>query len=96
MTAIVIAQIKIEDPEGYKEYLQGFMPIFESYGGRILAATRDTDVVEGMWAYPRTMVMQFPSLQDARDWLDDPEYRALAAIRHRTARTNMVVLEGAA
>jgi uncharacterized protein (DUF1330 family) len=96
MTAFVIAQIKIEDPEGYKEYLQGFMPIFESYGGRILAAARDTDVVEGMWAYPRTMVMQFPSLKDARDWLDDPEYRALAAIRHRTAQTNMVVVEGAA
>ena len=95
MAAFVIAQIKIEEPEGYKEYLEGFMPIFDSYGGKILATSRDTDVVEGTWPYPRTVVMQFPSIQDARAWLDDPEYQALAAIRQRTARTNMVVVEGA-
>lgn len=95
MAAFVIAQIRIDEPEGYKEYLEGFIPIFESYGGRILATARDTDVVEGAWAYPRTVVMEFPTLGDAYAWLDDPEYQALTPIRQRTARTNMVVVDGA-
>jgi uncharacterized protein (DUF1330 family) len=95
MAAYVIAQIKIDEPEGYKEYLEGFMPIFESYGGRVVATSRDTDVVEGAWVFPRTVIMEFPSMGDARAWLDDPEYQALARIRHRTARTNMVLVEGA-
>jgi len=38
--------------------------------------------------------MRFPSLAHARRWHDDPEYRALAEHRRRSARTNLALVEG--
>ncbi len=95
MTAYVIAQIEVHDPEGYKAYLAGFMPIFERHGGRLLATSaRETAVIEGEWGYPRTVLMEFADLETATRWLNDPDYAALAEIRKRTARTNMALVEG--
>lgn len=95
MSAYVIAQIEVEDPDGYKEYLAGFMPIFERYKGRLLATSQaETDVIEGIWSLPSTVIMEFPTKEDAYSWLADPEYQSLAEIRKRTARANLVVVDG--
>lgn len=95
MAAYVIAQIDVEDPEGYQDYLAGFMPIFSRYGGKLLATSRsETGVIEGSWALPRTVLMEFPDIDHARGWLADPAYQELSRIRKRTARTNLVLVDG--
>lgn len=95
MPAYVIGQLEIHDPEAYQEYLDGFMPSFERHGGELLATSRaETEVLEGTWSLPRTVIMRFPSVQDAKAWHEDPDYVRLADIRHRTAATNLVVIDG--
>ena len=37
MSAYMIAQIEIADPEEYQNYFAGFMSIFQRYGGELLA-----------------------------------------------------------
>lgn len=97
MTAYMIAQIDIHDPEEYQRYLAGFMPIFERHGGRLLATSRNrTEVIEGDWAHPHTVLMAFPSVALAHAWHADPDYRALARHRQDAARTNLVLVEGIA
>ena len=97
MPAYVIGQLEVHDPEAYEEYLAGFMPSFQRHGGELLATSKaDTEVLEGAWALPRTVIMCFPSIEDAKAWHSDPEYAELAKIRHRTASTNLVVLDGIA
>lgn len=93
----MIAQIDVTDPEEYAKYLAGFLPIFERYGGQLLVTSRcETEVLEGVWSYPRTVVMKFPSSEEARAWYADPEYKALAAHRHRSAKANLILVEGLA
>ena len=95
MSAYMVAQIQINDREEYKNYLAGFMPIFERYGGELLATSKaETEIVEGTWAYPRTVIKKFPSLEHARRWHDDPDYQALAEHRRRSADSNLVLVEG--
>jgi len=95
MPAYVIAQLEIADPDGYQAYLAGFMPIFERHGGKLLATSRQDVVVwEGQWASPKSVIMQFPDRAAAEAWHDDPEYIELAKIRHATARTNLVLIDG--
>ena len=95
MSAYMIAQIEITDPEAYQHYLAGFMPVFERHGGQLLASSKNlTEVVEGEWAHPKTVIMKFPSLEAARQWHADPDYQALAAHRHRSAHANLVLVEG--
>ncbi len=38
--------------------------------------------------------MEFPTLDAAKVWKDDPDYIELAKIRHKTATANMVLVEG--
>jgi uncharacterized protein (DUF1330 family) len=95
MSAYMVAQIDVIDPEGYQAYLAGFLPIFERYGGELLATSKsETEVVEGEWAYPRTVIMKFPSLDHAHRWHADPDYQALAEHRRRSARANLILVEG--
>lgn len=95
MSAYMIAQIEVHDPDEYQKYLAGFMPIFERHGGELLAVTSsDTEVIEGEWAYPRTVIMKFPSLEAAHAWHDAPDYQAIAAHRWRSSHANLVLIDG--
>jgi uncharacterized protein (DUF1330 family) len=95
MAAYVIGQLEIFDEERYKSYLAGFMPIFQRYGGELLATTNGaTTVVEGEWGYPRTVIMKFPSRAKAEEWLADPDYRELVEHRHISAKCNLAVIDG--
>ena len=95
MTAYVVAQIQIDDRAEYQFYLDGFLPSFQRHGGELLATSGNTtEVIEGEWAYPSTVILKFPSVRAAHDWHSDPEYLSLAAHRHRAAKTNLVIVEG--
>ena len=94
MSAYVIAQIEVHDPETYKNYLADFMPVFERHGGKILGRSLEAEVVEGEWVYPRPVILRFPTHKDAHRWHDDPDYQAIARFRHRSARTNLVIVDG--
>lgn len=95
MAAYMVAQIEVHDPETYQKYLKGFMEVFERHGGELLATTaKETEVIEGSWALPRTVIMKFPSLEAAHRWHDDPDYQAIAAHRRASAQANLVLIEG--
>jgi len=51
-------------------------------------------VLEGDWQPKRIVVLKFESMQLAREWLNCEEYREPRKMRHRTAKTNMIVVEG--
>ena len=94
MSAYVIAQLEVHDMAGFEKYLAGFMPIFERHGGKLVGLSPKAEVIEGEWAMPRTVIMRFPTAEDARRWHDDPAYQALAEHRHRASRANIVMIDG--
>ena len=95
MPAYFIADITIKEPEKYKEYLAGFMEIFERHGGVLKAvSSAPVEAVEGDWSPSGIVLMEFPTLSDAKAWKDDPDYIALAQIRHASADTKMILVEG--
>jgi uncharacterized protein (DUF1330 family) len=52
------------------------------------------EVLEGDWKPKRIVVLQFDSMERAREWLNCEEYREPRAMRHRTAKTNMILVDG--
>jgi uncharacterized protein (DUF1330 family) len=50
--------------------------------------------LEGDWKPKRVVVTEFPSIEQARHRYDSEEYRALKALRLRTARGSVVLVEG--
>jgi uncharacterized protein (DUF1330 family) len=94
MSAYVIVEIDIVDPTGYEEYKQLASATVEKYGGKYIVRGGAVETLEGDWKPKRIVVLQFGSMQRAKDWLDCEEYREPRKMRHRTARTRMVVVEG--
>ncbi|NIH79018.1 DUF1330 domain-containing protein [Amycolatopsis viridis] len=51
--------------------------------------------VEGTWAAPRLVILEFPDMDRIREWYDSPEYRRARKIREGAARVSMLFVEGA-
>lgn len=93
MTVYLIAQIQIHDPERYSQYGDGFMDIFSSYAGKLLSVDESPNVLEGEWDFTRTVLLEFPSEQEARAWYDSPEYQALVQHRFAASDANITMVK---
>ena len=94
MSAYVIVEIDIHDPAGYEEYKKFAGATVEKYGGKSIVRGGRAEVLEGDWNPKRIVVLQFDSPQHAKDWLNSEEYHEPRKMRHRTAKTNMILVEG--
>ena len=94
MPAYIIVEIEILDPAGYEEYKKLAGATVEKYGGKYIIRGGKTEVLEGDWKPKRIVVLEFESAQRAKEWLNCEEYREPRKMRHRTARTNMILVEG--
>ena len=95
MAAYVIVDIDIHDSETYEEYRRLAPASVASYGGKYLARGGAVDVLEGNWVPNRLVILEFPDVDRAKEWLNSPDYAPIKALRHKSAQSNMVVIEGA-
>jgi len=93
MSAYVILQIEVTNPEKNAKYREIAAPIVEKYGGKYLARGGRMEVVEGQ-SLPRIVVVEFPSMDAFRQFYDAPEYQAAKALRQSATRGTMLVVEG--
>ena len=93
MSAYVIVDIEITDPAGYEEYKKLAGATVEKYGGKYIVRGGKTEVLEGGWNPKRIVILEFKSMQRAKEWLNCEEYREPRKMRHRTAKTKMIVVE---
>ena len=94
MPVYIINNMTIHDRAEYDRYLRAFMGVFRKYQGEILAAVDAPAPIEGEWPYDRTILLRFPSREEALRWSESPEYREIARHRESGTRSNVVMLEG--
>ncbi len=95
MAAYIIADIDVTDPAGFEEYRQLVSPIIAKWGGKYLVRGGPLEKVEGDWAPKRLVVLEFESLERAKEFYRSEDYRPVKEIRHKTAVSNLVIVEGA-
>jgi len=78
----------VTDPAGFEEYRKQVPGTVEKYGGKFLVRGGQVQTLEGDWKPKRIVVTEFEflNIEQARRWYDSEEYRALKALRLRTAR----------
>jgi uncharacterized protein (DUF1330 family) len=94
MPAYLILDIHVVDPEEYAAYRERAPATLEAYGGRYLVRGGEHEVVEGDWDPERVVVVEFPSVERAREWYASPEYRELAEMRQRAAPSQVLLVQG--
>jgi uncharacterized protein (DUF1330 family) len=95
MAAYVIADIvEINDPVQYEDYKKMVPASIAAYGGRFIARGGRTEVLEGDWRPGRLVIIEFESVERAREWWSSEEYGAAKALRQRTSNGSLVAIEG--
>ena len=94
MSAYLIVDVDIIDSVGFAEYRKAVVPLVQKYGGNYLAADDRVETLEGTWSPKRIVMIQFPSTARALEWFRCEEYREPCKIRKRTAKTQMILVEG--
>jgi uncharacterized protein (DUF1330 family) len=96
MSAYIVVQIAIRDPSMYEEYKALAPASIAAYGGRYRVRGGASEILEGSWQPARLVLLEFPTIAQARAWWHSPEYAPAKAIRHRCAATEMLLIEGTA
>ena len=96
MRAYLIAQVKIHDPQIYKQYIERTPAIIAQYGGRFLARGGASEILEGSAPNRRVIIVEFPSMDAARDFYNSPAYQQAKALRTPISEAEFVLVEGSA
>lgn len=94
MPAYVIAHVDVTDPVKYDDYKRLVPASLAKYGGRFLVRGPVPEVLEGAWDPKRLVIVEFPSIEQARAWYKSLEYAPAKALRQAASEGTFVLLEG--
>ena len=94
MAAYVIADLEVTDPAKFSEYRSQVPPTLEEYGGKYIVHGGATAKAEGNWEPNRIVIIEFESMEQAKRWYNSKEYRGPMQLRHQSANTNFLFVEG--
>jgi uncharacterized protein (DUF1330 family) len=94
MAAYLIARVDVEDIALLKDYLAATPPVIEQYHGKFIARGGTTITFEGPEEARRIVLIEFPSLSDAKAFYYSPEYAEIRKLREGVAVGEFIAVEG--
>lgn len=92
--AFLILTEDIHDAQGIKAYERASASTLDPHGAKVLAVDADVQVLEGRWHGTRTVMLEFASIEAAREWYGSSGYQAAKPLREAAATCNAVLVSG--
>jgi uncharacterized protein (DUF1330 family) len=93
-SAYVLANVDVKDPAAYEEYKRLSTIAMKAHGAEVCVRGGPIEVLEGDWKPNRTVLLKFPSMEQAKKFYDSTEYQAAKKAREGIAVMRMVLIEG--
>ena len=93
MSAYLVANYQITNPEGYNAYPPAVVPTIAAHGGEVVIADYNSEVIEGEPASV-TVVVKFASKEAARSWYESDEYQEIIGHRSENSEGSLVFVDG--
>ena len=93
MPVYVISRVAPKVGPAFEAYKSLAEQSITRHGGRYLARGGSQEVLEGEWS-PSTVIVEFPSIDTAREWYSSNEYRAALKLRDEALTRDLVLVEG--
>ena len=90
----LIGQITIIDLKKYQQYASKTESIIKNFGGRYLIRGGDQIIAEGTPQGNRDVVIEFDSLEKAREFYESQEYAKIIDIRIDNSIGYILMVEG--
>ena len=97
MAAYLIASYDVSDPDEFAKYNPGSLPVImqtiQKHGGKVLAAGGPAEWFAG--DRHALVIIEFPTVDAAKAWEDDPDYAPAKAIRVASTTNRVEVITAA-
>ena len=94
MNAYLILDLTIHDIGKFGEYIRKIPEFIKKHSGRYVVQGVEPTVMEGSWAPERVVVIEFPTSDHAKTFLNDPEAQELFKLRHDTTTSKLILVDG--
>ena len=96
MAAYIIGRVEMRDTAWTAEYVPKTTALVQKHGGKLLAGRGCAmEILEGEGKLPSAIiVLEFPSMEQAKAWYHDPEYAPLIKLRQTGSDANIIVVAG--
>src|SRR5512140_211859 len=94
MPAYLIARVQVTDWDRYREYTQATPAAIERYGGKFIVRGGETPTLEGPPENGRVVVIEFPTLGQAKAFYASEEYTRARKLRAGAAHGQFIAVEG--
>lgn len=96
MAAYLIANVKVTNADGYREYAEKVPATIAQYGGRYVVRGGAPEILEPAGDDDgRIVVLEFDDRDTLMRWFNSPEYSAIKGIRHANSDASVIVVDGA-
>jgi uncharacterized protein (DUF1330 family) len=90
----VFVEIDITNPEAYEGYKAAAAPLVAAWGGRYLVRGGKSEAREGAPPAGRVVILEYPSFEAAKAFLESPEYTAIVHLRTDNTVSRLMIVEG--
>ena len=94
MPAYIIARVEVTDWARYREYTRETPAAIARYGGKFIVRGGDLTVLEGEPETRRLVIIEFPTLEQAKTFYHSAEYTRVKALRAGAAIGQFLAVEG--
>lgn len=92
MSAFVLVEVNIHDPEVYEEYKKLTPGSIEPFGGKFVIRGLPVQVMEGEWKHDRLVLLEFPDKEKALEWYNSDGYQKAKNIRQKASVANFFIV----
>ena len=94
MSAYLIGNIKVTNPEGIAQYREVVAETIAAHGGEYVVADANALSIEGDPEH-LSVVLRFPDMEALQAWYDSPEYQAILPLRTDNSEGVITFAQGA-
>ena len=94
MKGYVIFQETVFDQAAFERYKSLSPQSIGRYGGKFIVRGGRVEPLEGAFGFERVVVIEFPSVEAARDWYHSTDYAEAKALRLQISEGQAILVEG--
>ena len=95
MPAYVISHVEFLNEKLADEYRALAQATIAQYGGRYIVRGGSIEALEGEWpAEKRMVIVEFPTIEDARNWYQCPQYAEALVVREHALNRTLLLVDG--
>ena len=94
MAAYIIFDVEVTDPTLADDYLKLANESLKPFQSKTIVHGGRVEVLEGGWEPKAVVIVEFESMEQARQWYMSPTYTKAKDILRRAASINVILVEG--